>query len=42
MKLDTSDYVVDPTTQAKLGFHGSNGSVPPIVVKYTPIVSILR
>jgi len=40
--LQVSDYVVDPTTHAKLGFQGSNGSVPtaPIVVKYTPFVSI--
>jgi len=29
MKFVTSDYVVVPTTHAKLGFHGSNGSVPP-------------
>ena len=28
MKFVTSDYVVDPTTHAKLGFQGSNGSVP--------------
>jgi len=29
MKFVTNDYVVDPTTHAKLGFQGSNGSVPP-------------
>ena len=29
MKFVSSDYVVDPTTHAKLGFQGSNGSVPP-------------
>jgi len=29
MKFVTSDYVVDPTKHAKLGYHGSNGSVPP-------------
>jgi len=28
MKFVTSDYVVDPTTHAKLGFQGLNGSVP--------------
>ena len=38
MKFVTRDYVVDPTTHAKLGFQGSNGIVP-IVVKYTPKVS---
>jgi len=40
MKFVTNDYVVDPTTHAKLGFQGSNGSVPPIVVKYTLPVSM--
>jgi len=29
MKFVTSDYVMDPTTHAKLGFQGSNGSMPP-------------
>jgi len=29
MKFVTSDYVVDPTTHAKLEFQGSNGSVSP-------------
>jgi len=29
MKFATSDYVVDPTTHAKLRFQGLNGSVPP-------------
>jgi len=29
MKFVSSDYVADPTTHAKLGFQGSNGSVPP-------------
>jgi len=29
MKFVISDYVVEPTTHAKLGFHGSDGSVPP-------------
>jgi len=29
MKFVTSDYVIDPTTHAKLVFRGSNGSVPP-------------
>jgi len=28
MKFVTRDYVVDPTTHAKLGFQGSNGIVP--------------
>jgi len=39
MKFVTSDYVMDPTTHAKLGFQGSNGSVI-IVVKHTHLVSI--
>jgi len=29
MTFVTSDYIVDLTTHAKLGFQGSNGSVPP-------------
>jgi len=29
MKFVTSDYVVDATTHAKLGFQGSSGSEPP-------------
>jgi len=29
MKFVTSDYVMDPTTHAKLGFQDTNGSVPP-------------
>jgi len=28
MKFVISDYVVDPNKHAKLGFQGSNGSVP--------------
>jgi len=28
MKFVTSNYIVDPTTPAKLGFQGWNGSVP--------------
>jgi len=28
MKFVTSHYFVDPTTHAKLGFHGSIGNVP--------------
>jgi len=29
MKFVTNDYVVNPTTHAKLGFQGSHGSMPP-------------
>jgi len=29
MTFVTSDYVMDPTTHANLGFQGSCGSVPP-------------
>ena len=43
MKFVTSDYVVDRTTHEKLGFKGSTGSMPPIVMlKYTPPVSISK
>jgi len=40
MKFVTNDYVVDPTTHAKLGFQGSLWERDPIVVKYTLPVSI--
>jgi len=42
MKFVTIDYVVNPTTHAKLGFQGSKlkWERAPIVVKYTLSVSI--